>query len=257
MKKSLKTLTAVVALCLPAFAAQADSLRVGVAAEPYPPFSQPDANGNWSGWEIEFINALCSETASDCEITPVPWDGLIPALTGDKIDVIMTSMSITQERQKTIDFSDKYYQTPAHLVGAKVVDMDASPESLEGKIIGVQVSTIHLAYAQKHFPGATLREYQTFDEVNQDLVSGRIDATLADSIPLSEFLNSDAGKSCCELKGTAAHDADILGQGVGIGMRKGSDDLKAKLNAGIKAMKDNGTYAALADKHFGFDIYGD
>lgn len=257
MKNTLKTLTAVVALGCSAFAAQADTLRIGVAAEPYPPFSTPDANGNWSGWEIDFIGALCAEIKAECEITPVPWDGLIPALTGEKIDAIMTSMSITAEREKTIDFSNKYYQTPAYIVGAKGLEMDATPEALDGKILGVQVSTIHLAYAQKYYPDAKIREYQTFDEVNQDLVSGRIDATLADSLALSGFIASDDGQSCCEVKGTAAHDPEILGKGTGVGLRKGSDDLRARINAGIAALRENGTYAEVTAKHFDFDIYGD
>jgi polar amino acid transport system substrate-binding protein len=257
MKTSLKTMTAAVALYCAGVAAQADELRIGVAAEPYPPFATPDANGNWSGWEIDFIGALCAEIKADCVITPVPWEGVIPALTGEKIDAIMASMSITAEREKTIDFSDKYYQTPAYIVGDKALEMDASPEALEGKILGVQVSTIHLAYAQKYYPGAKIREYQTFDEVNQDLVSGRIDATLADSLALAGFIASDEGQACCEVKGTAAHDPDILGRGTGVGLRKGSDELKARINAGITALRDNGTYAEITAKHFDFDIYGD
>ncbi len=259
MKTKLKTLTAIVALCCAgaAGAASAETLRIGVAAEPYPPFTTPDANGNWSGWEIDFIHALCDEIQAECVITPVPWEGVIPALTGEKIDAIMTSMSITEEREKTIDFSDKYYQTPAYVVGSTAVDMDASPEAMDGKILGLQVSTIHLAYAQKHYPGAKIREYQTFDEVNQDLVSGRIDATLADSLALAGFLASEAGQACCELKGTAAPDPAVLGRGTGVGLRKGSDDLKARINAGIQALRDNGTYAEITAKHFDFDIYGD
>ncbi|MBO9479713.1 transporter substrate-binding domain-containing protein [Shimia sp. R11_0] len=257
MKTNLKTLAAAVALCGAGSAALAEELRIGVAAEPYPPFATPDANGNWSGWEIDFIGALCAEIKAECVITPVPWEGVIPALTGEKIDAIMASMSITAEREKTIDFSNKYYQTPAYVVGAKELEMDASPEGLSDKIIGLQTSTIHLAYAQKHYPDAKIREYQTFDEVNQDLVSGRIDATLADSLALSGFLGSDEGQDCCELKGTAAHDPDILGRGTGVGLRKGSDDLKARINAAITALLENGTYAEITAKHFDFDIYGD
>ena len=63
----------------------------------------------------------------------------------------MDSMSITDERKKTIDFSDKYYNTPTAIIGAKDQKFDATPEGLKGKIIGVQVSTVHAAYAKKHF----------------------------------------------------------------------------------------------------------
>ena len=133
---------------------------------------------------------------------PIPWDGLIPALTTKKIDAIMNSMSITDERKKTIDFSDKYYNTPTAVIGPKDQTFDATPEGLKGKIIGVQVSTTHAAYVKKHFTeAAEIKEYQTQDEANQDLVAGRIDATQADSIALDAFLQSDQGKACCDLKG--------------------------------------------------------
>ena len=90
-------------------------------------------------------------------LTPIAWDGIIPALTTKKIDVIMSSMSITAERMKTIDFTDKYYNTPTGIIGPKGDKFDATPEDLKGKIIGVQVSTVHEAYAKKHF-GPTAAE---------------------------------------------------------------------------------------------------
>ena len=154
-------------------------------------------------------------------LTPIPWDGIIPALTTKKIDMIMNSMSITEERMKTIDFSDKYYNTPTAIIGPKGQKFDATPEGLKGKIIGVQVSTIHAAYAKKHFTeAAEIKEYQTQDEANQDLAAGRIDAIQADAIALDAFLKSDQGKACCELKGNVADDPEVLGPGVGIGLRK-------------------------------------
>jgi membrane-bound lytic murein transglycosylase MltF len=86
-----------------------------------------------------------------CVITPVAWDGIIPSLTSGQIDAIMASMSITEERLQTIDFSDKYYNTPTVIVGAKGVEMAPTPEGLAGKIIGVQASTVHAAYVEKYF----------------------------------------------------------------------------------------------------------
>ncbi len=239
--------------------ASAESLKVGIAAEPYPPFASADASGTWQGWEIEIIDAVCTAAALDCELAPVAWDGIIPALTSSKIDVIMASMSITGERLKTIDFSDKYYNTPASIVGDQRIEMDATPAGLSGKILGVQAGTIHRDYAKKHFGSvvAEIKEYQTQDEANQDLAAGRSDATQADSLALADFVASDQGKACCEVKGDVAGDLEILGPGVGIGMRKGSDQLKEKLNAAIAAIRENGQYAAISKKYFSFDIYGE
>lgn len=239
--------------------ATAQQLKVGVSAEPYPPFTMPDASGQWQGWEIEIINAICAEAQLDCAITPVAWDGIIPSLTTNKIDMIASSMSITPERQQSIDFSDKYYQTASVVIGSKDLTFDATPEGLDGKILGVQASTTHQAYAVKHFgaAGATIREYQTQDEANNDLVSGRIDAVQADALAMDEFLDTDAGKTCCDQKGAVAEDVDVMGPGIGIGLRKGDTELKDKLNAAITAIRDNGTYDEISKKYFDFDIYGE
>ena len=124
-------------------AAMADEVKIGIAAEPYPPFASLDSSGNWVGWEIEMIDAVCKAAELDCVISPVAWDGIIPFLASQQVDVIMASMSITEERQKTIDFSDPYYNTPSVIVGDKSMDISSDPESLAGKIIGVQASTTH------------------------------------------------------------------------------------------------------------------
>ncbi len=240
-----------------AFAASAEPVKVGFSPEPYPPFFSPDASSNWTGWEVEIINAICTEAKLECALTPIPWDGLIPALTSKKIDAIMNSMSITEERKKSIDFSDKYYNTPTAVIGPKGEAFDATPAGLKGKIVGVQVSTTHAAYVKKHFADAAeIKEYQTQDEANQDLAAGRIDATQADSIALDAFLKTDQGKACCDLKGMVAEDLEILGPGVGAGLRKEDTELKGKINAAIKAIRDNGTYETITKKYFDFDIFG-
>ncbi|WP_187429288.1 Histidine-binding periplasmic protein [Roseobacter fucihabitans] len=238
-------------------AAIAEEVKIGIAAEPYPPFASLNASGEWVGWEVEVIDAVCAAAKLDCAITPVAWDGIIPSLMGQQIDALMASMSITEERQKTIDFSDPYYNTPAVIVADKSMDIDATPESLAGKIIGIQASTIHQAYANAYFgDAAEIRVYQTQDEANQDLVSGRIDATQADSIAMADFVATDAG-GCCEIKGPVANDEAILGRGVGAGVRKGDDALREKLNAGIAAILADGTHAEITSRYFTTSIYSE
>jgi polar amino acid transport system substrate-binding protein len=247
------------AACLMAAPVAAQEVKVGIAAEAYPPFASPDASGNWVGWEIDIIHAVCAAAEMQCVITPVAWDGIIPSLTSGQIDVIMASMSITDERKQSIDFSDKYYNTPTVIVGTKGVEMAPTAEGLAGKIIGVQASTVHAAYVEKHFAAtaAEVKIYQTQDEANSDLAAGRIDATQADSIALDAFLATDAGKACCELKGAVADDPEVLGLGVGAGVRKGDDALREKINAAIKKIREDGTYDKITANYFASSIYGD
>jgi len=251
-------LTLAAALLLTAGTVAAQDVRVGIASEPYPPFASPDAAGNWVGWEVDIIGAVCAAAALNCIVTPVAWDGIIPSLTSGQIDAIMASMSITAARMETISFSDKYYNTPTVIVGALGVEMDASPEGLAGKIIGVQVSTVHQAYVDAYFgpTAAEVRLYQTQDEANQDLVAGRIDAIQADSIALDAFLATAEGAACCEVKGTVADDLVILGSGVGVGLRKEDTALLASFNAGIAAILADGTYDAITARYFASSIYG-
>ena len=254
MKKTILTLAATFAFGTAAFA---EPLKIGIAAEPYPPFASPDAAGAWVGWEVDFINAVCAAGQMECVITPVAWEGIIPSLTGGQIDAIMASMSITEERMQTIDFSEKYYNTPTVIVTAKGSGLTPDAAGMAGKIIGVQVSTIHEAYAQEHFKDAAeIKTYQTTDEGFQDLAAGRIDASQADSIAIDAFLASDVGKACCEAIGAVADDPAILGKGVGVGLRKGEDALKAQFNAAIAKVLADGTYDKISKPYFPSSIYG-
>ncbi|MER9169310.1 transporter substrate-binding domain-containing protein [Mesorhizobium australicum] len=235
--------------------AQAE-IRFGIVNEAYPPYTTKDASGKAIGWEIDLMDAVCQDLKEKCTIVDVAWDGLIPALESKKIDVIWSSMSITDERKKRIDFTDKYYSALAGMAGPKDGVMSVGPEQLKGKTIGIAVSTTQSKYFQKHFADiATEKSYSTVDESFQDLASGRIDYVFADTGPLKEFLKTDLGKGCCEYKGSVAPDDAILGAGVGGGIRKGDDELREKLNGAIKAVRASGKYAEFSKKYFDYDPY--
>lgn len=256
MKSTIKSALAAAMLVGAGTGIAVAEIKLGLDSAPYPPFADQDANGNRTGFEIELGEAICAAMGEECVWTPIAWDGIIPALTSNKIDAIFASMSITPERMETIDFSDKYYNTPAAIIAPKDSEIDGSPESVDGKIVGVQVSTTHANYADKYYagPAAEVKTYQAFDEHNADLVAGRLDAVVGDSLAFSDFLSSDAGQ-CCEIKATL-NDEEVFGKGVGVGLRKGDDELKAKFNEAIKKVREDGTYEAIAKKYFDFDIYG-
>ncbi len=257
MKTLIKLVTgAAVALGVSMSAASAE-IKLGLDSAPYPPFADQDASGNRSGFEIELGNAICEAMGETCVWTPIAWDGIIPALQAKKIDAIFASMSITPKRMKVIDFSNKYYNTPAAIVAAKDSAIDGSPDSVDGKIVGVQVSTTHADYAKKHFgdKAAEVKTYQAFDEHNADLIAGRVDAVVGDSLAFSDFLSKDNAKGF-EIKGYL-NDEAVFGKGVGVGMRKGDTELMKKFNDAIAKVRADGTYDKIAKKYFDFDIYGE
>jgi polar amino acid transport system substrate-binding protein len=227
-----------------------DHCRRDAVRRPYPPFESKDASGKWVGWEIDVMNALCEQMKEKCELVEVAWDGIIPALTSKQIDVILASMSITPERKKTIGFSNMYYAGSPAMIGAKDGDVDITPAHLAGKTIGVQVATIHQNYVEKYFAkDATIKTYQLQDEANQDIAAGRIDYVMANSITLDAFLKNEQGAACCEFKGLLPDDKEILGEGVGAGLRKEDTALAERINTAIKALAAAGKFEEISKKN--------
>jgi arginine/ornithine transport system substrate-binding protein len=258
MKKLATGLIAAAAIAVLATGAQAqDKQKVKIGTEgAYPPFNSIDTNGELVGFDVDIAKALCDAANFECEFVVQDWDGIIPGLIAQKYDAIVASMSITDQRKEVVDFTDKYYQTPAKFVAAEGAGFDISPEGLAGKVIGVQRATTHENFARAKFPEAEVRAYATQDEANADLVSGRIDPIMADSVALLDgFLNTDAGEGF-EFVGPDYSDPAFHGEGVGIAIRKGEDDLRAAFNEAIDKIRADGTYQAIAEKYFEFDVYG-
>jgi polar amino acid transport system substrate-binding protein len=252
--KGLARVIGLAALVLFSAASAGDAkLRFGVAAEPYPPFASKNSQGEWVGWEIELMNAVCREMKEDCEIFESSWDGLIPALNAGYFDVIWSSMSITSDRLKVIDFTDPYYEGPDIIIGQRNGDPDIRPDHLAGKSIGVQGGSIHVGMVEHYFKLAKLRSYNTQDEAFQDVAAGRLDYVGGDYVALMNFLGSPAG-SCCELKGRFPVDSLDTTPGVGGGIRKGNDALRERLNRALKTIHRSGEYDAIAKQYFSFDI---
>ncbi|MDX1737698.1 MAG: lysine/arginine/ornithine ABC transporter substrate-binding protein [Alphaproteobacteria bacterium] len=254
-KVSLAVAAAAVALSAGVAMADGHKLRIGVEGA-YPPFSEKTASGELIGFDIDIANALCEEMKKDCEMVEQDWDGMIPGLLSKKYDAIIASMSITPERQKKIDFSAKYYNTPAKFAAKAGAFADDKPATLAGKVIGVQSATIHADYAKAMYKDSDIREYGTQEEVYLDLTAGRLDAILADSIAIDDgFLKTDNGAGYAFF-GMDHTDTAFFGEGAGVGVRKGEEDLREAFSKAIKAIRANGKYKAINDKYFEFDIYG-
>jgi polar amino acid transport system substrate-binding protein/arginine/ornithine transport system substrate-binding protein len=192
----------------------------------------------------------------ECEMVKVDWDGIIPALLERKCDAIVASMSITPERQEVIDFSRKYYQTPAMFAAEEGTELEDTPEGMAGKVVGVQRGTIHHDYLETKYPDTELRLYQTQDEAVLDLAAGRVDAVMADSVVLNEgFLKTEAGEGYAFF-GEPHVDPAIHGEGVGVGVRQGDTELRDRISEAIDAIRADGTYDQIAAQYFEFDIYG-
>lgn len=231
-------------------------LKIGIEGA-YPPFSQTNKDGEVTGFDIDIANALCEEMKRQCTFINIDWDGLIPALKGRKIDAIIASMKATEERKKSIDFTDRYYREPGRLVRKKGSNIEYTKDGMKGKAIGVQTSTTFDNQMTDLFGDvADIKRYTNMNEVYLDLLSGRLDVGVASTLVLKNaFLQKD-GKDF-EFFGPNLTEEKYQGTGTAIGIRKNSDTLRKSFNDAIKALRDSGKYKTINDKYFDFDIYGE
>ena len=265
-------LSSIAALAIFFSSAQADSIRIGTEGA-YPPWNSKDASGNLIGFEVELAKELCAIMKHECTIVEQDWDGMIPGLIMRKFDAIMAGMSITDERMKTINFSQGYADEVASLAVMKGSDLEGmdTPEginlslggsdvksalktltaALAGKTIGVQTATIHQNFLESGDVGSVkVRTYKTQDEVNLDLAAGRIDAALAAAVAFTDYAEK-SGKDVVLVGPTFSGGA--FGNGVGVGIRKDDTALLKDFNKAIKKARKSGKISELAIKWFGFD----
>ena len=239
-----------------AYSQDAKKIRIGVEGA-YPPFSQIDTDGKLKGFDIDIANALCAELKATCLMVQQEFDAMIPGLLSRKIDAVIASMSVTEERKKSVEFSNKYYQTPARFVAKAGSKLEVSAAGLKGKRIGVQRTTIHDRFATATFTQSEIVRYTKQDDVFLDLTAGRLDGALVDLMAAKVgFLQTPAGKGFAFL-GPIYSDPKFFGVGAGIAVRKADTALRDRLNVAIKAIRANGVYKKIQDKYFDFDVYGD
>jgi len=265
-------LSSIAALMILFSSAQADSIRIGTEGA-YPPWNAKDESGKLIGFEVELANWLCIYMEADCTLVEQDWDGMIPGLIMRKYDAIMAGMSITDERMKTINFSQGYADEVASLAvmkGSSLEGMDTPKAinlstgggavkkalktltaALAGKTIGVQTATIHQNFLESGDVGSVkVRTYKTQDEVNLDLAAGRIDAALAAAVAFTDYAEK-SGKPVVLVGPTFSGGA--FGNGVGVGIRKDDTDLLKRFNKAINKARKNGKISEIAIKWFGFD----
>ena len=235
--------------------AQEKPLRWGYNSAPFPPFTSKSASGQWTGFDVDIMNAMCKQMQAKCEIVDIAWDGIIPALQADKIDIIWSGMSMTPEREKVVDFTDRYRRGPAAFIADKTETLPITEAGLKGKVVGVQKATNFQRYLEHYYgKAAQVKLYDSLDDATADLAAGRIDVVMGDILQLKLFLKTSPGQAF-DIKGVTPVDP-LLGRGAGAAVRKGDDALRLKLNAAIKAIRDDGEYDTIAKRYFDFDPYG-
>ncbi len=237
--KSLILTTAALALSAGAALAESHAQTVRMGTEgAYPPYNFINDAGEVDGFERELGDELCARAELACEWVTTDWDSIIPNLVSGNYDTIIAGMSITDERDEVIDFTQNYYPPAASAYIAASPDVD-----LTGGVVAAQATTIQAAHVAES--GAALLEYATPDESVAAMRSGEADAVFADKDYLVPVVNASGGELMF-----VGEDVQ-LGGGIGLGLRESDAELRDKFDAAIQTMKDDGSLNEMLLKWFG------
>jgi len=210
-----------------------DTVRLGTEGA-YPPWNFLNDAGEVDGFERELGDELCKRATLTCEWVVNDWDSIIPNLVSGNYDAIIAGMSITEERDKAIDFTSNYTQPDPSIHMALSTSVD-----LTGGVIAAQSNTIQSGHIATS--GATLVEFSTPEETIAAVRNGEADAVLADKSYLAPIAAENADLML-------VGDNLMLGGGIAMGIRESDGDLKAKFSVAIDSMKADGTLNALITK---------
>ena len=233
MKNILLTTVAVTLTATLAMADGHSVVRMGTEGA-YPPWNFINDAGEVDGFERELGDELCARAELTCEWVTNEWDSIIPNLVSGNYDTIIAGMSITAERDEVIDFTQGYTLPDPSAYAAASADVD-----VEGGTIATQTNTIHASFVAEQ--GWDLLEFATPEETIAAVKNGEADAVLADKSYLSDVVGQDSELVFLERE-------ELLGGGVGMGVRESDAELKAKFDAAIDSMKADGSLNALITK---------
>ncbi len=242
-------------------AATAETLRVGMECT-YAPFNFRNADGELMGYDVDVAKGVAGIIGADLEFVCQQWDGMIPALLANKFDLIIASMSITEKRLEKMDFSDTYRISVGRLVGRKDAGWelfdDAGnpiPENFAGLKVGLERATTYSDWFENELPEAEVVLYDSNEALYLDLVNGRTDMIMTNPMKAYlRFLSQEDGGGF-EFVSPQIDEKKYFGIGVGIGLRKGNDELKARLNAALKTLTEDGSLERYALQYFPFAIH--
>ncbi len=241
-------LTAAIAAALsstvPAWAKNQRKLVVGMDAT-YPPFgSQDTETRQYVGYDVDIIRAIGRIEGFEVEVRNLSFDGLIPALKTGSIDIAINDITITPERAKSVDFSNRYYIAGLGVVVNANNTTITKPEDLEGKRLAVSIGSTG-EIASRGIKNAKVRIFNQLTECYLELRNNGVDAVVND-IPTNDYYVATAGRGKVKSLPIALTREDL-----GIAVKKGNKELLLRINRGLAAIKQNGEFARIFEKWFG------
>jgi polar amino acid transport system substrate-binding protein len=229
---------------------QNGKIVIGTSAD-YPPFEFVDANGNFDGFDVALMNKLGEELGVTVEIQDMPFDSLIAAVQEGKIDIAIAAFNYSEERDKTVDFSDPYYYAEDGFVALEGFSgAFDKPEDAANYKLGVQTGSTADGWVTENLLDTglisedNLFRYERIDQAGLDVKSGRIDLLMTDYVPALALAENIGGLE-------VIYHAELSTGPVNIILPEGSKELQSALNDAIKKLLENGFIDEIATKYIG------
>ena len=249
MKKFVSVIlaAALLLMCSVCFAEGETVLRAGTNPE-FAPFEYVGDSGEVEGIDVDIINEIAKDLGVTITMEPMDFDALVPSLVSGKLDIAIAGMTITDERKQSVLFSDPYFNATQVVILPENSEI-ATQDDLKGKRIGVQMGTTgDLLVSEESFGAGEVSRYNKGMDAALDLVNGRLDAVVIDTLPAKQFVAS--------LTGLVVREdilVDVEVESYGIAVQLGQEELIAKINASLARMMEDGTYDAILVKYVADD----
>ena len=206
----------------------------------FPPYESTDDNGNFVGIDIDVAAAIAEKLGLELQVDDMDFDAALLAAQNGKSDMVMAGVTVTEDRQLVMDFSDSYATGIQSIIVKEDSDI-ASPDDLADKMIGTQRGTTGYIYCSDDFGDEHVTPYDDGLTAVQALVNGQVDAVVIDNAPAKEFVEANPGLKILD---TAYAEEDYA-----IGVAKGNTAMQNAVNTALEELKNDGTLQAIVDKY--------
>lgn len=225
-----------------------DKIVVGLD-DSFPPMGFRDEKGEIVGFDIDVAKAAAEKMGVDIEFQPIDWNSNVLELNNGTVDLLWNGLTITEKRQKEIDFTKPYLKNHQIII-VKADNGIEKKSDLEGKVVGIQKGSSAVSALEKdeiHDKIKTLTEFKENVSALNDLKTGRLDAVVVDEVVGKYYVAKDAASF-------KILDETLAEEEYGIGVKKGNTELLNKLQAALDEIYKDGTVSKISEKWFGDDI---
>jgi polar amino acid transport system substrate-binding protein len=221
-------------------------LVVGTDAA-YAPFESQAANGDIEGFDVDVVKAVAAKAGLQVKFVNTPWEGIFKTLDTGERDMVVSAVTITDERKQTMDFSSPYFDA-FQLIAVKDGSKVAKFDDLKTLKVGVQTGTTGDEVVQKLLgkTSANIKRFESTPLALKELEAGGVNAVVADNGVVQHYIQNNPAA-----KFKSVSDASFTPEQYGIAMKKGNTELAQKINSAIAAIKTDGSYEAIHMKYFG------